>query len=119
MYKYKLLFLVTLLSLVGCVQKTYKRTVVCHLNVAGIKNIQTVGIRGEGKPLSWDTDLPLTEVVKDSLYTITLSGETGYKFIEVKFTVNGEFELQNKENRRVLFSAGDTTVYKAVFNVNQ
>ena len=119
MYKYKLLFLVTLLSLVGCVQKTYKRTVVCYLNVGGIKNIQTVGVRGEGKPLSWDTDLPLKEVVKDSLYTTTLSGETGYKFIEVKFTVNGEFELQNKENRRVLFSAGDTTVYKAVFNVNQ
>ncbi|MDZ7935758.1 MAG: hypothetical protein U5M51_12520 [Emticicia sp.] len=61
------------------------------------------GVAGEGKPLSWQSDLPLKEIVKDSLYSTTLTVETGYLFSEVKFTVNGEFELQDKDNRRVIY----------------
>lgn len=117
LFKWTLFMLVIVFT--GCVQKTYKKTVVCNLNVAGIKNIKTVGVRGEGKPLSWNSDLPLTEVVKDSLYSITLPIETGYKFIELKFTVNDGFELENENNRRIVFKDGDTTVFNAVFNVNQ
>ena len=119
MQNYKWSLLAIVIAFASCVQKTYKKTVVCNLNVAGIKNITAVGVRGEGKPLSWNSDLPLTEVVKDSLYTITLSGETGYKFTELKFTVNGAFELENKNNRRIIFNEGDTTIYNAVFNVNE
>ena len=116
MQNYRCCFAVIILALTGCVQKTYKKTVICNLNVAAVKNIKTVGVRGEGKPLSWGIDLPLKEVVKDSLYTITLPVKTGYKFIELKFTVNESFELENENNRRILFSDGDTTVYNAVFN---
>jgi hypothetical protein len=117
-YKYIALCLL-LVSVAGCVQKTYKKTVVVMLTVSNIKNIKTVGIRGEGKPLSWDTDIEMQPVVKDSLYTATVTAVTGYKFAQIKFTVNNEFELKEKPNRRVVFSDKDTTVYEAVFDTNK
>lgn len=104
-------FLVT-----SCVQKTYKKTVVFTLDVSEIKNIKKVGIRGNDKPLSWDYDTEMKEIKKDILYQITITGETGYKFTEVKFVVNDTFELQNEDNRRINFSEKDTTFYKAKFN---
>jgi hypothetical protein len=109
-------FSLMVLSVSSCVQKAYKKTVVVTLLVPNNKNIKTVGIRGEGNPLSWDKDYEMKPVVKDSLYTATVTGTTGYKFSEIKFTVNGEFELQDKPNRRVVFAEGDTTFYNAVFN---
>jgi hypothetical protein len=96
--------------LTSCVQKTYKRTVVYTLDVSKIKNIKKVGIRGNDKPLSWDNDTEMKEIKKDSLYQTTITTNTGYKFTEVKFVVNEQFELENKENRRVIFDAKkDTT----------
>jgi hypothetical protein len=105
-----------LFSVTSCVQKAYKKTVVVTLTIHNSKNIKTVGIRGNGNPLSWDKDYEMTPLVKDSLYTTTITAVTGYKFAEIKFTVNGEFELQDKPNRRVEFAKGDTTFYNAVFN---
>lgn len=104
------------LFVTSCVQKTYKKTVVFTLDVSEIKNVKKVGIRGNNKPLSWDYDTKMKEIKKDSLYQITITGETGYKFTEVKFVVNDTFEFQNEENRRVLFSEKDTTFYNAKFN---
>lgn len=111
-----LYFIVGLLLLNGCVQKTYKKTVVFELDTSNQKNIETVGIRGDDKPLNWDSSTPLTVVKKDTTYTLTASFVTGYRFTEVKFTVNDEFELKGKDNRRINFSAQDTTYYKAVFD---
>lgn len=120
MKKYSIIVIsLLLLSLAGCVQKSYTRTVVVTLKVSGIKNIKNAGIRGEGKPLSWDTDYEMKPIVKDSLYTATITTVTGYKFAEIKFTVNGDFELNNQPNRRVVFSDKDTTYYNALFNNNQ
>jgi hypothetical protein len=117
----KLIFLsIILVSVAGCVQKSYKRTVVCTLDVSGIKDIETVGVRGKGNPLSWDKDLEMKPIKKDSLYTVTLTAETGYKFAEIKFVVNGEFELENQPNRRIYFDEkSDTTYVKAKFNIQQ
>jgi putative oxidoreductase len=98
------------------VQKASVKTIIVKLNVQDVTDIQTVGIRGNDKPLSWDYDLKLTPIVKDTLYTATFSTITGYKFTEAKFTVNGAFELIDQENRRIVFSEGDTTVYEAKFN---
>ena len=78
-----------------------------------------MGIRGQGKPLSWDNDFELKPVVKDSLYTATITAVTGYKFAEIKFTVNGDFELKEQPNRRVVFSDKDTTYYNAIFDSNK
>jgi hypothetical protein len=114
--------IVTLIAIVfsllvtSCVQKTYKKTVVFTLDVSEIKNVKKVGIRGNDKPLSWDYDTEMIEIKKDSLFQITITGETGYKFTEVKFVVNDTFEFQNQDNRRVIFSEKDTTFFKAKFN---
>lgn len=113
------LFVFALLAyaLAGCVQKTYRKTVVYRLHTAGVTNAQQVSIRGGDKPLSWDTGTDLRPIAKDSVYEIAVTYLTGYKFTEVKFTLNGEFELQDQPNRRVVFSEKDTTFYDATFNV--
>ncbi|MBL0882198.1 MAG: hypothetical protein IBJ16_02410 [Chitinophagaceae bacterium] len=108
--------LLTVLLISGCVQKTYQKTVVFELDVSQSKDIKTVGVRGNDKPLSWDNSTPMSAIKKDTTYTVTATFITGYKFTEVKFTVNDEFELKGKDNRRINFSEKDTTYYKAVFD---
>ena len=56
-------------------------------------------------------------VKKDSLYRAVVTIHTGYKVTEVKFTLNGDFELKEKDNRRIEFGPTDTTVYRARFDV--
>ena len=86
------------------------------VDVSKVNNIKSVGIRGE-KPLNWNYDTEMTVVKKDSIYTLTKTFETGYKFVEVKFTVNGEYELKDQPNRKVIFNDDGATNYKAVFDV--
>jgi hypothetical protein len=101
----------------SCVQKTYTKTVIFQLTVPSNYQPKTVGIRGDDKPLSWEQDIAMTAVVKDSVYTTTVTFVTGYKFTSVKFVVNEEFELQDQNNRRINFSNNsDTTYYSAHFN---
>lgn len=105
------------LFLSSCVQKSYKRIVVVTLDVSKVKEVQSVGIRGNGKPLSWENDYPMQKIVKDSLYKAIITTDTGYLFAEYKCTVNGNFELQNKPNRRIVFdSTKDTTYINLVFD---
>jgi hypothetical protein len=120
MKKYQLI-LITMLawSASSCVQKAYKKTIIIKLTIPHTKDIKTVGIRGNGNPLSWDKDFELKPLVKDSIYTMTTTVLTGYKFAEIKFTVNGEFELKERPNRRLVFSDRDTTYYNAVFNLEK
>jgi putative oxidoreductase len=58
----------------------------------------------------------MKELIKDSLYTISSEVETGYKFLAIKFTVNGEFELKDKSNRRVIFNESGKTIYTAKYD---
>ena len=102
----------------GCVQPAYDRVVVYELDVSGQKNVQSAGVRGDEKPLSWNEDQAMTVVVPDSLYRTTVTYRSGRLKTEVKFTVNGTFEFDNADNRRVPFDmSGDTTIYRARFNV--
>jgi hypothetical protein len=56
-------------------------------------------------------------IIKDSLYAVDVTFTTGYLGAEVKFVVNGQFELQNQDNRRFAFDIEkDTTLYRAVFD---
>ena len=120
MKKYPIILIsLLLLLLTSCVQKSYTKTVLVTLKVSNMKDIKSVGIRGQGKPLSWDNDYEMKPVVKDSLYTATITAVTAYKFAEIKFTVNSDFELKDQPNRRVVFSDKDTTYYNAIFNNNQ
>ncbi|CAN5509588.1 hypothetical protein BH11BAC3_BH11BAC3_23570 [soil metagenome] len=117
MKKSSLLILSLIFALTSCVQKSSKKTIILKLNVAGIADIQTVGIRGSEKPLSWRNDMQLNPIKKDTLYEATFSLITGYKFTEVKFSINGQLELNEKANRKIMFSNSDTTIYNATFNV--
>ena len=106
-----------MLTLSSCVQKSYDRTVVLMLDVSGIKDIKSVGIRGNEKPFSWDYDTEMEVFKKDSLYKKTFTIKTGYLFTELKFTVNGDFELKEKDNRKIYFNQAGTTIYNAKFDV--
>ncbi|SHE95321.1 hypothetical protein [Chryseobacterium takakiae] len=113
----KLLFLITCcFILTGCVQKAYKQTVIYTLKVPVQEEIKSVGIRGNDQPLSWDQDTELKKINNSDLYQTKVTFITGYKFTEVKFTVNGKYELQNMPNRRVEFKNSGVTHYNAVFN---
>ncbi|TAH03191.1 MAG: hypothetical protein EAZ16_08145 [Sphingobacteriales bacterium] len=119
MKKYSVLLSLVVLCATGCVQKAYKKTVVFKLNTTNQKNIQSVGVRGSEKPLSWQQDLQMNAIKKDTFYTATINFLTGYNFTEVKFAINGNFELKEKDNRKIVFSKSDTTYYDAVFDVEK
>jgi hypothetical protein len=110
------IILAVIILLSSCVQKTYRKTVVFLLQTDNVKHLEKVGIRGNEKPLNWDSDVEMTTVVQDSLYKATVTFITGYKFTEVKFVINDKIELENKDNRKVTFSENDTTIYKAKFD---
>ncbi|OYU81781.1 MAG: hypothetical protein CFE23_02540 [Flavobacterium sp. BFFFF1] len=112
----KLIILAVLGLLTSCVQPSYNRTVVFELDAKAVKDIKTVGIRGNDKPLNWENDYPMQFDPKDSLYKATVTGKTGYLFTEFKFVVNGDFELKERDNRKVYFKNQDTIVYKATFD---
>jgi hypothetical protein len=107
------------LFLTSCVQKSYNKTVTFTVDVSAIKNIKKVEIKGREKPLNWRKGIEMTAIKPDSLYTATVTFLTGYKFTEVKFVVNDEFELKDKDNRKVVYSNSDTTKYNAVFDVTK
>ena len=107
-----LLFLST-----SCVQKTKKRIVIFTLDVSKVDTIKNVGIRGQENPLSWNKDFAMKEIVKDSLYQVTIEGETGRICSEFKFSINDKLELDGKENRKVYFDAkNDTTKVSIIFD---
>lgn len=110
------IYLVSILLLYSCVQKSFEQTVEVTLDASGLGKIKTVGIRGEEKPLNWEADYPLKEIVKDSLYTASITGKTGYLQTEIKFVVNDEFELKDKPNRKIVFHSSRKTIFKAKFN---
>ena len=116
MQKYIFTILITILILSSCVQKSYDRKVTLLLDVSEIKDLKSVGIRGNEKPFSWDYDTEMEMVKKDSLYKKTFTIKTGYLFTELKFTINGDFELKEKDNRKVYFNKNGTTIYNAKFD---
>lgn len=110
------LIIVVAFAVTSCVQKTYQRKVIFNLDVKGMKNVYKVGLRGENKPLNWNQDLEM-KIGKDSIYTTTVTFETGYKFAQFKFVVNDNFEFQDQDNRRIYFKETGATVVNARFNV--
>ncbi|MEY3423115.1 MAG: hypothetical protein RIR48_3445 [Bacteroidota bacterium] len=101
----------------SCVQKTYERPVRFFLNVSQVDNIKTVGVRGSNSPLNWEKDLVMKPIFADSIYAVDVTFLTGYLGAEIKFVINGQFELQKMDNRRFAFDKNqDTTVYHAVFD---
>lgn len=112
-----LLFATSLLLSASCVQKADLKTVIVTMTVKGKKDIASVGIRGEGKPLSWNKDYPMKEQIKDSVYTASFQVLTAFRYAEYKFTADGVWELKDQPNRKVEFLPGkDTVRINAVFD---
>jgi PBP1b-binding outer membrane lipoprotein LpoB len=109
--------LTILITFSSCVQKTYDRKVRFLLDVSKMSPIKSCGVRGSNSPLTWEQDLEMQPIINDSLYAVDVTFPTGYLGAEVKFVVNGQFELQNQDNRRFAFDIEkDTTFYSAVFD---
>jgi hypothetical protein len=113
-----ILVIVFVSTTIGCVQPSYKKTILFVLNANQIQNIYSACIKGNDKPLSWDNGVNMKQNTTDSLYTTYITFVTGYQFIEMKFVVNDNFELADKPNRKIYFSEKDTTIYNAIFDKN-
>lgn len=105
------MLLAVLFSYTACVQKAYKKTVIVTLTVSNKHNIGTAGIRGNGRPLSWEQDYPMSAVIKDSVYKASFTTVTAYKYAEIKFVIDGNFELKDQPNRKIYFDENKDTVY--------
>lgn len=103
----------------SCVQKAYDQKITLTVDVSKIDTtIFKVGVRGNDQPMSWEQDLPMKEIIKDSIYQVDFAIHTGYKFTEFKFVVNDDFELKDQANRKLYFEDDQKTIYKAIFNSN-
>lgn len=114
--------IVVALVATGCVQKSYTHTIKILLTINNKKGIKKVGVRGgenQGNPLNWNSDLPMNEVIKDSLYTTTFEIQSGYTFAEIKFVVDDVWELKDQPNRRITFNDKNDTIFlNATFDKN-
>jgi hypothetical protein len=110
------LSILSLAILQSCVQKSYDRTILFKLHPTDARNVKMAGVRGNDKPLGWDSDFPLTFNPVDSTYVGVATIHSGYLFTAFKFTVNGEFELKDQTNRVIYFKDRDTIRYEAYYN---
>ena len=101
----------------GLCSENHRKTVACTIHVPGIKSPATVGIRGNDKPLHWNSDFAMKRSPTDNLnYRAFVTYQTGYLFTEVKFVPNDTFKLPDQPNWRVVFGTTDTTSYDAIFD---
>jgi len=108
---------IILILLMAGVQDTKLQTITVQVTLPKKTAVKSMGVRGGDQPLSWDTDLPMREVIKDSVYTTQFQINTGFNFTRIKFALNGEIELNGKDNRKIKLSENSTsTSYKAVYD---
>tara|TARA_R110002072_G_scaffold254433_13_gene413348 strand:+ start:2020 stop:2406 length:387 start_codon:yes stop_codon:yes gene_type:complete len=121
MKTYLKISIVLVIILCSCVQKEHKKTVTFFVNMNGIENVKSVGIRGDFLPNKWKKTVPMTDENNDGIYEITFSEETATYGIEFKFVKNNiEFELQGEDNRELVFEYNPETIkYIAIFNNNE
>ena len=114
----KTIILVFTIVFVSCVQEEYEKTVTISVNMNGVENFESIGIRGDFLPNRWRETVPMTDGNKDGIYEITFTEKTAVYGIEFKFVKNNnEFELQDQRNRELVFEYKPETIeYYAVFN---
>lgn len=111
-------YIIVVLIFSSCVQATYERKVNFNVDMTGIENIQTVGVRGDFEPLNWENDLVLKDTDGDSIYTGSVVLDTPFDYFEMKLVKNGiEFELNGQNNRRVYLNKEGDTNFNATFDV--
>ena len=106
-----------LLALNGCVQQKMEKQLTFEVDMRGVPEFGTVGIRGEYSPLSWWESVPLTDPDGDSIYTVSLLLETGQSGMDFKFETDGNLELCGSPNRDIRFTySPETLTYRGVYN---
>lgn len=115
--KHQFLFLLTVLLLSACVQKTKKQEVTFYVDAKEFTAVTSMSVRGQLSPLSWRKNYQLEDVDKDSVYSAKIIFDIPYDFVEFKFVKNtNDFELKDQPNRRVYFDKSGKTEYRAIFN---
>jgi hypothetical protein len=116
----KIATLIILITFVftNCVQKEYEKKVTFIVDVNGVENIESLGIRGDFLPNKWRKSYPLTDKNKDGIYEVTFNEKTAVYGITFKFVKNGvDYELKDEENRQIVFEyKPEIIVYKTKFN---
>ena len=101
----------------ACVQPTTPHAISVELDMRDVENIQSVGIRGEYPPLSWNEDFALADPDGDGIYTGNFIMDIPYDDFRYKFVLNGnEFELQGQDNRVLNFEGKTEVKLAAVFD---
>lgn len=95
------------LLLLSC--KTQSFTLTFQLDMTSQTDFQTVGIRGNIAPLSWDEDYPLTDPEGDGIYEATIDFKTSKKSVQYKFRTDTQSELAGSDNRIRWFSSPNPT----------
>ena len=114
----KTIILAFIVTLTSCVQEEHEKSVTLSVDMNGIENFDSIGIRGDFLPNRWRETVPMTDDNNDGIYEITFTEKTAVYGIEFKFVKNNnEFELQDQGNRELVFEYKPETIeYYAVFN---
>ena len=116
--KYFALLVLFNFLMTACVQKTYKKTVTFIVDTQSDSTISNLFIRGDFDPLNWEDNIVLEDKNCDGIYSSTITFDTPFDFVDFKFVKNdAEFELMDKDNRRVNFNGLDSITYTAIFDV--
>lgn len=105
-------------TMISCVQEEHDKTITLFVDMNGIDNVQSVGIRGDFLPNQWKETVLMTDKNNDGIYEYSISRKTAAYGIEFKFVKNEkEFELQGKDNREIVFEYKPEMIeYKTKFN---
>ena len=120
-FSYTAFVLVIVLCLMlGCVQDTHKKTLTISVDMSQQTYFESVGIRGNLKPLSWEENTLLNDPDGDGIYEVALELDTASDYLQFKFVKNeDEFELDGKDNRLIKFEyRPEALSYSAVFDQN-
>lgn len=114
----KIIAIAAITLFASCVQKEHMKTVTFSVDMNGIENVGSVGIKGDFTDQAWRQTIPLSDDDGDGIYEITFNRETAAYGIEFKFVLNEkETELQGQENRELVFEyKPETLVYQTKFN---
>ena len=106
------------LVLTSCVQETHPKTVTFKVNADSTLVFETIGIRGNMKPLSWDKTKLMSGPDENGYYTTVVNFDTASDQASFKFVINDSlFELNDKPNRRIRFEyKPETLEYSGTFD---
>lgn len=115
--KYLILFFVCF-TLTSCVQETHPKKVSFKVKAENPDSTESIGIRGNLKPLSWNNTLLLEGPDADGFFTSTINFDTANNQLSFKFVRNDSiFELDGLQNRSLHFEyKPEKLEYSAVFN---